>query len=100
MDVLSSLDRLFDFSAPLDVNLLDAAIEMMYTSRNETERKAIQDKVTALEAQVVKLGNADGGRFTKPSGGGDPKEEIVAPDATELTSYDKELAAMIESQKV
>lgn len=49
MDLLSSLDRLFDFSAPLDVNLLDAAIELMYTSRNEVERKAIQDKITLFQ---------------------------------------------------
>ena len=49
MDLLASLDRLFDFSCPLDVNLLDAAIEMMYSSRNELERKAIQDKITLFQ---------------------------------------------------
>ena len=49
MDLLASLDRLFDFSSPLDVNILDAAIEMMYSSRNELERKAIQDKITLFQ---------------------------------------------------
>eukprot|EP00960_Hanusia_phi_P076603 768584-Hanusia_phi.AAC.3 len=45
----SELERLLDFSSPLDVALLDQVVIAMYTCRDETQRKQINAFMTAFQ---------------------------------------------------
>jgi hypothetical protein len=80
-------------------NLATAKTELATANASLTtaqaDLQAANEKVVALEEKVAKYGNADGGMFTTTAAA---KDTDPAPDAQELTSVDREKAALAAAQ--